>query len=246
MIDIHSHILPGIDDGARTLDESLSMLRMAVDQGVTTQVLTPHIHQGRFDNTKQQLTDHFLRFRELVAAKNIPIQLLLGAELRIGPELMQLVQQDQIPWLGEYQGKKTFLLEFPRVDVPHGSDNLVRWLLQKNVMPIIVHPERNKSFVQNRSKLQTFIDLGCPLQITASSLTGKFGAEAQDMAVDLISSEQVFAVASDCHNLKGRAPDLLQAFDKINDLYGKELAVTLCNTQPKSVISFNDYSTSSY
>ncbi|MBL4630158.1 MAG: tyrosine protein phosphatase [Paraglaciecola sp.] len=246
MIDIHSHILPGVDDGARSNGEALDMLRIAVEQGVTTQVLTPHIHFGRFENTKQQLTEHFLRFRDVVASENIPIQLLLGAELRIGPELMQLVQQDQIPWLGEYQGKKAFLLEFPRIDVPHGSDNLVRWLLQKNVMPIIVHPERNKSFVKNRSKLQTFIDLGCPLQITASSLTGKFGVEAQDMAVDLINNKQVFAVASDCHNLKGRTPDLLQAFDKIKTIYGKELAVTLCNTQPESVTSFNDYSTSSY
>jgi protein-tyrosine phosphatase len=246
MIDIHSHILPGVDDGARSNGESIEMLRMAVDQGVTTQVLTPHIHFGRFNNTKEALTRHFLKFRDLVAAENIPIKLLLGAELRIGPELMQLVQQDQIPWLGEYQGKKAFLLEFPRVDVPHGSDNLVRWLLQKNIMPIIVHPERNKTFLQNRAKLQTFIDLGCPLQITASSLTGKFGADAQGMAVDLIKNEQVLAIASDCHNLKGRVPDLLQAFDKVTDLFSKESAMSLCKIQPENVISSNDYSASSY
>jgi protein-tyrosine phosphatase len=108
LLDIHSHILPGVDDGARTVDEALDMLRMAVGQGVTTQVLTPHIHLGRFDDTKQQLTEHFLRFRDVLSANNISIKLLLGAELRIGPEFMQLVQQEQIPWLGEYQGKKRF------------------------------------------------------------------------------------------------------------------------------------------
>nr|WP_252732190.1 CpsB/CapC family capsule biosynthesis tyrosine phosphatase [Paraglaciecola arctica] len=244
MIDIHSHILPGVDDGARNEAEALDMLKMAVDQGVTTQVLTPHIHLGRFNNTKAELTASFVKFRDLVDSQNISIRLLLGAELRIGPELMTLVQQDQIPWLGEYQGKKAFLLEFPRIDVPHGSDNLVRWLLQKNIQPIIVHPERNKSFMKNRSKLQTFINLGCPLQVTGSSLTGKFGVEAQNMAVELIANEQVFAIASDCHNLKGRSPDLLQAFDKIDDLHGQELAMMLCKTQPENVTQFNDYSVS--
>ncbi|MEP1444779.1 MAG: CpsB/CapC family capsule biosynthesis tyrosine phosphatase [Paraglaciecola sp.] len=241
MIDIHSHILPGVDDGAKTVVEALDMLKMAVDQGVTTQVLTPHIHFGRFDNTKQQLTEHFLRFRDLVAAENIPITLLLGAELRIGPELMQLVQQDQIPWLGEYQGKKTFLLEFPRIDVPHGSDNLVRWLIQKNIMPIIVHPERNKSFLRNRNKLQTYIDLGCPLQVTASSLTGKFGDEAQVMALDLVAKEQVLAVASDCHNLKGRSPDLVDAYQQLHKTYGEEQAARLVISQVENVIQFNCY-----
>jgi protein-tyrosine phosphatase len=241
MIDIHSHILPSVDDGARNNAEALDMLKMAVDQGVTTQVLTPHIHQGRFDNTKQQLTEHFLRFKDLVIAQNIPIKLLLGAELRIGPELMQLVQQDQIPWLGEYQGKKTFLLEFPRIDVPHGSDNLVRWLIQKNILPIIVHPERNKSFIRNRAKLQTFIDLGCPLQVTASSLTGKFGVDAQDMALDLVAKEQVQAIASDCHNLKGRSPDLIDAYQQVYETHSAEKASDLCKNQPDSVIQFNDF-----
>lgn len=239
MIDIHSHILPRVDDGARSIDEALEMLRMAVDQGVTTQVLTPHIHLGRFDNTKQKLTEHFLRFRDVVAANNISIKLLLAAELRIGPELMQLVQQDQIPWLGEYQGKKTFLLEFPRIDIPHGSDNLVRWLLQKNIQPIIVHPERNKTFSRNPAKLQTFIDLGCPLQVTASSLTGKFGPEAQDMAERLIRDEQVLAIASDCHNLKGRAPDLLDGVKHAKNICNEANALRLVYQNIEALISNN-------
>lgn len=241
MIDIHSHILPEVDDGARNVDEALTMLRMAVDGGVTTQVLTPHIHLGRFDNNKSALTQQFLHFRERVAAENIPIRLLLGAELRIGPEIMQMVQQDQIPWLGLYKGKRTFLLEFPRIDVPYGSDNLVRWLIQKNIMPIIVHPERNKSFIQTPSKLQTFIDLGCPLQITASSLSGKFGPEAQQFGLDLVAKQQVFAVASDCHNVKGRAPDLSDAFNLIQQLHGGTLADHLVNLQPHSVMRWNTF-----
>ena len=214
MIDIHSHILPAIDDGAKSIDEALDMLRISIDSGVTTQVLTPHIHMGRFNNTKKHIEETFLQFRDKVDEANLPIKLLLGAELRIGPEIMQLVTNQSVPWLGECQNKHTFLLEFPRTDLPFGSDNLVRWLLAKNCLPVIVHPERNSAFLNNREKLQTFIDLGCPLQITASSITGKFGADVQQMTEELLIADQVSAIASDCHNLKGRTPDLLAGVEK--------------------------------
>jgi protein-tyrosine phosphatase len=239
MIDIHSHILPGIDDGARSLDESLSMLRMAIDGGVTTQVLTPHIHMGRFDNTKPEIERRFKEFSEQVDEANLPIKLLLGAELRIGPEIMALVGNNAVPWLGEHEGLNTFLLEFPRLDIPFGSDNLVRWLLGKNCLPVIVHPERNSTFLHHREKLQVFIDLGCPLQITASSLTGKFGADVQQMAEELLIAEQVSVIASDCHNLKGRSPDLLAGFEHAVNIIGKSAAQQLVLANPFALTKDN-------
>jgi protein-tyrosine phosphatase len=221
MIDIHSHILPNVDDGASSNQEALDMLRMSLDGGVTKQVLTPHIHFGKFNNTKVDLQQKFKQFQELVDQANINVKLQLGAEVRIGPEVMQLVNNNAIPWLGEYQGKKTFLLEFPRQDVPFGSDNLVKWLLAKNCLPIIVHPERNRTFLEQRHKLQTFIDLGCPLQLTASSLSGKFGKDVQKMSEELLQANQISAIASDCHNLKGRMPDLGEIWHACN-LFNKE------------------------
>jgi protein-tyrosine phosphatase len=241
MIDIHSHILPGIDDGARSLDEALSMLRMAIDGGVTTQVLTPHIHMGRFDNTKQAIEQRFNVFRDKVNGANLPIKLLLGAELRIGPEIMALAAADAIPCLGEVDGKKTFLLEFPRNEIPFGSDNLVRWLLNKDYLPIIVHPERNSTFLHHRDKLQVFIDLGCPLQITASSLTGKFGANVQQMAEELLVAGKVSVIASDCHNLKGRSPDLFAGFNHAKSLIGQHKATALVNDMPKALTLSNPF-----
>jgi protein-tyrosine phosphatase len=239
MIDIHSHILPGIDDGAKSLDEALEMLRIAIDQGVTTQVLTPHIHIGRFNNTKQHIEQEFIKFQEQVDSANLPIKLLLGAELRIGPEIMQLITTGNVPWLGEFQNNKTFLLEFPRTEVPFGSDNLVKWLLSKNCLPIIVHPERNSTFLKNRDKLQTFIDLGCPLQITASSLTGKFGSDVQQMTEELLEADEVSAIASDCHNLKGRSPDLLAGSEHAKNIIGNEKTNILIN--PNWLIHHNKF-----
>lgn len=241
MIDIHSHILPGIDDGARTVIEALDMLRMAVDQGVTTQVLTPHIHQGRFDNTKEGITEKFTQFKEVVDKENIPIKLLLGAELRIGPEVMTMINNNQVPWLGEHQQQKTFLLEFPRNDIPFGSDNLVRWVLSKNCLPIIVHPERNRTFINHPEKLQVFIDLGCPIQLTSCSLTGRFGDDVQQFSEQLLIDEKVSAIASDCHNLKGRAPDLLAGFEKAKSLIGEKKSNVLVSLIPSTLIKSNKW-----
>lgn len=241
MIDIHSHILPGIDDGARNIEESLDMLKMAIDGGVTTQVLTPHIRQGRYENNKHDLEQRFVKFRQEVDSANLPIQLLLSAELHIGPNIMPLVNSDAIPWLGNFRGKKTFLLEFPRNNIPYGSNNAVKWLLANNYLPIIVHPERNKVFLNQRHKLQDFIDLGCLLQITASSLYGKFKADAQEMAEDLLIKDQVSVIASDCHNVKSRAPDLLAGFKCAERIIGTDRAKQLVETMPANLIHMNPY-----
>jgi protein-tyrosine phosphatase len=237
MIDIHSHILPGVDDGARTLDESLDMLRMAVDGGVTVQVLTPHIHFGRFDNQKADLEQRFAIFQDQVDDANIKIGLQLGSEVRIGSEIMQLVAQDAIPTLGVYNGKKTFLLEFPRIEVPVGYENLVKWLINKHYLPIIVHPERNQTFVRHPQKLNVLTDMGCPLQITASSLTGLFGDEAQQNAEQLLIDGKVSAIASDCHNLKGRKPNMREGYEAAMSLIDEvqaraltfDIPVVLCS-----------------
>jgi protein-tyrosine phosphatase len=235
MIDIHSHILPGVDDGARTLDEALDMLRMAADQGVTKQVLTPHIHYGRYENTKADLEQHFNRFVADVDAANINIELQLAAEVRIGTEVMQLAAQDAIPYLGIHNDKKVFLLEFPRVEVPVGSDNLVKWLINKGYMPLIVHPERNQTFVNHPHKLKQLTDMGCYTQVTASSLTGNFGDDVKAFAIKMIENDEASAIASDCHNLKGRKPDLGIGQQLVCELFSSDVARQLTYTNPQQL-----------
>jgi len=204
MLDIHSHILPGVDDGVRTLNEALEMLRLAAAGGVTTQVLTPHIQPGRFDNTQAFLQERFQVFKEAVDQAAIDIELRLAAEVHIGPEIMTLVTDDTLPWLGEYQGMKTFLLEFPLTHPPAGSINLVHWLIQRGVLPVIVHPERCRKWQDHPEQLEPYLAAGCPIQITASSLLGKFGAAARETAVDLIEQAPFCVIATDSHNLRYR------------------------------------------
>ena len=224
MIDIHSHILPGVDDGAKTLEDALEMLSLASASGVTTQVLTPHVQPGRFDNAKADLERRFDAFRSEADRAGIEIDLRLAAEVHVGPEIMQLVADDTLPWLGEYRGMRTFLLEFPLTHTPAGSINLVHWLIQRDVLPVIVHPERCREWQDHPDRLAPFIEAGCPIQITASSLTGGFGGAAKRLATDLIASTPTLVVATDCHNLAYRPPDLDAGYAAVEELANAVLA----------------------
>jgi protein-tyrosine phosphatase len=142
MIDLHSHILTAIVEGFSSIDKSLDMLRIAIYQVVITQVLTPHIHSARFGNLKEHIEQAFIKLKKQANTANLPIKLLLGAKLLIGPEIIRLISTNAVLWLGEFHNKKTILLKFPRTVTPFGSDNLVRWLLSKNCLSTIVYQEK--------------------------------------------------------------------------------------------------------
>ncbi|TPW14613.1 MAG: protein-tyrosine phosphatase [Halothiobacillaceae bacterium] len=212
MIDIHSHILPGVDDGAQTVEDALKMLLLAAADGVTVQYLTPHIQPNRFNNNRQALEERFSVFREQVANAGITIELRLAAEVHIGPEVMTMVDRGTLPWLGRWRGEYCFLLELPSNTLPTGSINLIHWLRKRQITPIIVHPERNREFQKQPDKLRPFIEAGCPLQITSGSLSSRFGPEAQVLAEQLLKGRYVSAIATDSHNLAYRPPCLSEGF----------------------------------
>lgn len=236
MIDIHSHILPGVDDGVQTLEDGLAMLRIAAAGGVTTQVLTPHLHPGRFDNTLEFLQQRFESFSEAVENAGIDIELRLAAEVHIGPEIMAMVTNDTLPWLGEYRGMKTFLLEFPLTSTPAGSINLVHWLIKHDVLPVIVHPERCREWQDHPERLAPYFEAGCPLQITGASLLGQFGTSAKTLAVEILESATEFVIATDCHNLAYRPPDLSQALGAASNIIGPTLARKATSDQPRALL----------
>jgi len=237
MIDIHSHILPGVDDGAKTLEDALQLLRMAVADGVTTQVLTPHIRPTRYINDPRHIRAVFSEFVQTVREHDIPINLHLSAEVRIGPEVMMLLQRDDFPWLGSWEGKRAFLLEFPFQNIPFGSLNLVEWLIDRDILPIIAHPERNREIQQNMEKLVPFIEAGCITQLTGASLSGKFGQEAKQSATDLLQAGHVTVMATDTHNATHRPPDLKSSLEMAAEIIGEEKAYTLVYDVPAQLLN---------
>jgi protein-tyrosine phosphatase len=208
MIDIHCHMLPGIDDGPANLDESLEMARLAVANGITETVVTPHIHIGRYANTRESVAEATTRFQQSLQDNGIALRLRMAAEIRIGPELKTLVEAQQVPWLGSLGGYRLVLLEFPHSHIPPGSEKLVKWCLERKIRPVIPHPERNKDVIRNIEKIAPFVNLGCLLQVTAGAVAGGFGPQARKRARQLLKRGWVTFLASDAHNTRYRIPDL--------------------------------------
>jgi protein-tyrosine phosphatase len=236
MIDIHCHLLPGIDDGARTLDEALTMARASVDDGVNFAVMTPHLHPGRYENTRSTIELQLQLFRNALRKENIPLHIGMAAEVRLSPEVLSLIEQDEVPFLGELDGYRIMLLEFPHGHIPPGADNLVARLLQQKIRPIIAHPERNKDVMRNLAKIEPFIEMGCLLQITAGALLGGFGEGAYLCAQQLLEYEVFTVLASDAHNLKARCPGLREGMDAAAEILGKEAAYDLVYKNPLSIV----------
>ena len=237
MIDIHCHLLPGIDDGPETMEESLALARFAVNSGITHSVITPHIHAGRWDNSAGIIRDIALDFKRAVLEHDIPLQVGVAAEVRIGVEIMDQINSRQIPFLGHWEGKKVMLLEMPHSHVPMGIEQMVDWLLEREILPMVAHPERNKDIHRSIDKLSPLIDRGCLFQVTAGSVSGRFGEASRSRAVELLEMGVVTVLASDAHNLKYRPPSLTSGRDAAADVVGLDQAFRLVFDNPWKIVS---------
>lgn len=232
MIDIHCHLLPGIDDGPPTLDAALELARALVADGVTHVVCTPHVFPGRFENRRSSIEEEFNAFQQTLAAENLPLQLDWAGEVRLSPEALDLLARGEVPLLGQRHGGRHVLLELPDGQIPLGTDRFVGLLLAKGLQPVIAHPERNRAVMDNPQRLAPFMTLGCQVQATAGSLVGQFGSKAQAAAQALLDAGWVHAVASDAHNLGGRRPRMADARAWLNQHYGAEAASRLTHEGP--------------
>ncbi len=235
MIDIHSHMLPGIDDGAKDMTEALALVKLAIEDGVTRLVLTPHLHFGRFDNTLSVIKTAFAELVAEVKKAELDITMAYAAEVRLDSEMLALLAIKQLPLYGSYNGQQFMLLEFPHSHIPAGSDMLVKYLKKQNITPVIAHPERNRDLLESPHKIKQFARLGCWFQVTASSISGHFGEECQQLALDYIEQDLIQIVASDAHNLKRRPPMLSDARNRVVELFGEEKAQQLFHDNPYNI-----------
>ncbi|MGB0664071.1 MAG: tyrosine-protein phosphatase [Pontibacterium sp.] len=239
MIDLHSHLIPGIDDGAKDLDDALNLLRVAKEDGIKHITFTPHVHPGRFDNVKSSIQPEFEAFKASVADAGIEMSMAMAGEVRLSAEILAMVAQDQIPFLGEWEGKKVMLLELPHSHVPPGSDKLVKWLIDRNILPMIAHPERNKDVVRDIAKIYPFIEMGCLLQVTSMSIAGRFGGPAEVRARELLQRGWVTVLATDAHNMDNRPPILSEGRAAAENLVGKAAADALVFDNPAKIVGIS-------
>lgn len=232
MIDLHCHYLPGVDDGPTSDAAAMAMVRLAVADGIQHAVVTPHLLFGVWENTLSSVRARFESFVELVNANQLPITFALGAEVRLDARILDLLAADEVPMLGEYHGKRVMLLELPDGTVPTGTMAFVDALRENNVVALIAHPERNRGVMRDPAVLRPLVDAGCLLQLTAGSITGRFGREAQRTSHRLLDLGWVSIVASDAHNTRARKPAMSEARAYLGKHYGVEAAELLTTRNP--------------
>ena len=239
MIDLHSHILAGIDDGASTLDDSIVLVSDAIKNGVTKILATPHIHLGTFDNDLKSIKNAFSALTDQLQINNIDISLAYSAEVRICPEIIMLAKQKQLPLMGKWKGFDLLLLEFPHSHIPPGSEKLIDWLTTQNIKPMIAHPERNRDLWQFNELLRPFKERDCLFQVTASSLLGDFGERSERLAWQLVDDGIVTVIASDMHSITRRPSKMQQAYDLVKSRCGVQVAEQLFVVNPDIIFESN-------
>jgi protein-tyrosine phosphatase len=239
MIDIHCHLLPGIDDGPPTLEAAMALAAALVEDGVTQVVCTPHVFPGRFENRRSSIAEDFTRFAALVLEAGLQLELFWAGEVRLTPEVLDLLRLGELPMLGQAGTVKTMLLELPDGQVPLGAEQFVRRLMGAGIRPVVAHPERNRMVMDHPERIRSLVDEGCALQLTAGSLLGEFGQRAQATAQALLDAGWVQAVASDAHNLAGRRPRMKPAAQWLTRHYGAEAAHQLTVSGPASLSAHN-------
>lgn len=237
MIDIHSHLLPAVDDGSRDIQESIALLRIAVHDGIREMVLTPHIFAGCWDNNLTMLRPRFEAFARLIESKGIDIRLHLGAEVHLLVESLDLADRGEVPMMGTWNGSPALLIELHDARIPPFTVNAIRHLKKRGLQPIIAHPERNRAVMADPDCLEPLLAEGCLMQITAGSLIGGFGARAATAAVELLQREWVHFIATDAHNLRSRPPLMREARAFVARHYGEAVAERLTVENPAALIA---------
>ncbi|MFC0211169.1 tyrosine-protein phosphatase [Paenibacillus chartarius] len=218
MIDIHCHILWGVDDGASDLEESVQMARVAVEEGIKTIVATPHFTNDlmvKIDVVRRKVQELQATLDEL----GIPLTLRAGNEIRLESAdfVYRYAEQGTFGYLDAE--RRYVLVEEPWGGYLPESPDIVRWFVSRGTTPIITHPERHPFFRENPALLTALLELGAWTQVSADSLLGKNGDDAQAFAVQLLNEDRVHTLASDAHNIR-RKPNLGEGFRRIREHAG--------------------------
>lgn len=234
MIDLHCHLLPGVDDGSKNMDISLKLANDAVRDGIDYALLTPHHMNGVYLNHKRAVIQQTQEFQMELDRHKIPLKVFPGQEVRINGDLLTALDQDDILFADE--GGRYLMLEFPDDDVPSYTSNMIYELMQRGIIPVIVHPERNTKIMKQPNLLYELLSRGCLSQITAGSYVGTFGHKVQKFSKQLIQAGQVYIFASDAHNLPNRKYEMTNAFAKLNREFGNDY-VSRFNENAKRIIN---------
>ena len=232
MIDIHTHVLPQVDDGPGTWEESMALLQRGEEDGIRGAVCTSHVLDRLDERVEAELTEKFETLKRMASKQGLKMSLWLGSEIHTN------AQFDLRSKLATFNGNgKYTLIELPMGDIPKDVEEKFFQIRIEGVYPILAHPERNSRILQNPKTAFQFAQKGVLLQLNAGSILGKFGKRVKRLANEMLDHQMVHFVASDCHAPNNRSMVLSNAYDVVDRGWGTETAERLFRINPyKSVI----------
>ena len=234
MVDIHNHLLPGLDDGSPDMETSLAMARIAVADGITHIVCTPHANH-RYPYDLFRVEDLIANLRARLAEARIPLQLARGADFHLTYENIQEALAD--PARFSIAGRGYVMTELPDYGSFSSFGETYYELRLAGMTPVLTHPERNPTLQENRAKLYDWLHLGVLVQVTANSVLGHMGKKARRMSLDLLESKQVHFIATDAHNTSSRPPRMRETYDLVAKRFGTAYADALCKSNPMNAFA---------
>lgn len=239
MIDIHCHILPNVDDGSESLEESITMAKIAESEGITKIVNTSHCHFDFKYKKGNELKLELEKFNQALKEENINIEVLLGNELYYTSDLIE--RFDELDFFS-MNNSKYILMEFSPINFPKNIEDVIYEIKIRGYIPIIAHAERYKQVQEDVNIVLDCIKEGALIQVNASSILGKNGEKAEDTSKKLLDNNMVHFVATDAHSSNRRRPLIKDSYNYILKNYGKEVSEKLFIENPTAVIENRDIS----
>ena len=234
IVDIHCHILPGLDDGPSSWEESVGMVRVACSNNIKKIVATPHWIQGTSWQPKPDTVfEYVMKINELLETEEIDVEILPGMEIGINENLFKLLEQGEIITLAN---TNNILIEIPFMSLPLGLEEIIFELVSNGYKPILAHPERNKDLQSEPRRILDLIDRGAFVQITAGSLCGYWGDYARDCSIEFVKSDAVFVVASDGHSVDSRPPIIDDGLKVLEGLVSEDKIIEILNNCHKLLV----------
>jgi len=238
LIDLHCHILPGLDDGAGSMEESLSMARMALEDGIKTIVATPHTLDGLHTNPLDRVSRTAGLLREALAGQGIALEIRVGADVHLCPGMAERIGNGDATTIDN--AGKYLLLELPPQTIPERMRNEIFSLKLLGITPIITHPERHPVMQRDQGALRDLISLGSLVQVTAMSLTGEFGGPVMSCAEMMVRDRLAHLIATDAHSAESRPPLLSRAVEAAEAILGNlDEAKRMVTQLPAAILAGN-------
>jgi len=238
VIDLHTHILPGVDDGVPTMEDAVAFAKVAVADGIKTIVATPHYRDGFYINPREEVLAGVAALTATLAAEGVGVEVLPGAEVHVCADLVERVKAGHAPTIAD--NGRTVLFELSMSQYPFDVANIVYKMRLAGLQVLFAHPERIRYFQDDVRRYEEVIRLGACGQLTSGSALGVFGSAVEEFSEELARKGLVHVIASDAHNTRGRSPVLSRAVERVGQWVGPDFAARMVDDIPRAFLEGRD------